>query len=129
MVWSLQFSEKDIQLQLPKVKYEYSEKQMIPILTAMGMEVAFNPDQADFTRINSGGGLYISDVKHKTYIATDEEGSEAAAVTSVGVGTTSVGVDQPYYFMVNRPFVYFIREKSSGTILFIGTVMNPSLEN
>jgi serpin B len=127
--WSRQFAEKDIQLQLPKFKYEYEEKNMKPVLSALGMTVAFDPDNADFTRINSNGGLYISDVKHKTFIETNEEGSEAAAVTSVEVANTSIGTDQPYFFTVNRPFVYFIQEKSTGTILFIGTVMNPTVED
>ena len=125
--WSALFVNRDIQLQLPKFKYEYEEKQMKPILSNMGMGVAFDPDNADFTRINSNGGLYISRVLHKTYISTDEEGTEAAAVTAVEVGTTSIGPDQPYYFTIDRPFIYFIREKSTGTILFIGTVMNPDL--
>jgi serine protease inhibitor len=124
--WSGQFNNWDIQLQLPKFKYEYEEKNMKPILSAMGMEVAFS-DNADFSRINSGGGLCISKVLHKTYIATDEEGTEAAAVTAVEIGVTSVGPGQPYYFTVNQPFIYFIQEKSTGTILFIGTVMNPNL--
>jgi serine protease inhibitor len=124
--WSNLFENRDIQLQIPKFKYAYEEKQMMPILSDMGMGVAFS-ENADFTRINSGGGLSISRVLHKTYIATDEEGSEAAAVTAVEVGVTSVGPDQPYYFTVNRPFIYFIQEKSTGTILFIGTVMNPNL--
>ena len=125
--WSDQFKETDIQLQLPKFKYEYNEKQMKPILTDMGMGVAFNSDLADFKRINAQGGLYISSVMHKTFIETNEEGTEAAAVTAVEVGVTSAGPDQPIYFTVNRPFVYFIQEKSTGTILFIGTVMNPNL--
>ncbi len=123
--WSSQFMNKDIQLQMPKFKYEYEEKEMIPILSDMGMGVAFN--NADFTRINSGGGLSITRVLHKTYIATDEEGTEAAAVTAVEVGITSALPGQPYYFTINRPFIYFIQEKSTGTILFIGTVMNPNL--
>jgi serine protease inhibitor len=125
--WSGQFVNKDIQLQLPKFKYQYNEKQMKPILSAMGMTDAFDPDIANFTRINSYGGLYISKVMHKTYIETNEEGTEAAAVTAVEVGVTSAGPDQPYYFTINRPFVYFIQEKCTGTILFIGTVMNPNL--
>jgi len=123
--WSSQFALTDIQLQLPKFKYEYEEKNMKPILTALGMGVAFDSDHADFTRINSSGGLYISRVLHKTFIETNEEGTEAAAVTAVEIGVTSAGPRLPYYFTVNRPFVYFIREKSTGTILFIGTVMNP----
>jgi serine protease inhibitor len=125
--WSGQFANRDIQLQLPKFKYEYNEKQMKPILSDMGIGVAFDPDNADFTRINSDGGLYISKVIHKTYIENNEEGTEAAAVTAVEVGVTSAGPDQTYYFTIDRPFVYFIQEKSTGTILFIGTVMNPNL--
>ncbi len=124
--WSRQFTETDIQLQLPKFKYEYEEKNMQPILTALGMGVAFDSDNADFTRINPNGGLYISKVLHKTFIETNEEGSEATAITAVEVGVTSIGPDQPLYFTVDRPFVYFIQEKSTGTILFIGTVMNPN---
>jgi len=125
-IWSRQFTDRDIQLQLPKFKYEYEEKQMKPILSDMGMGVAFS-DNADFTRINREGGLYISRVLHKTYIETNEEGSEAAAVTAVEISYTSAGPDQPYFFTINRPFIYFIQEKSTGTILFIGTVMNPNL--
>ena len=125
--WSNQFVDRDIQLQLPKFKYEYNEKQMKTILSDMGMGIAFDSDNADFTRINSDGGLYISRILHKTFIETNEEGTEAAAVTAVEVGVTSVGPEQPYAFIVDRPFVYFIQEKSTGTILFIGTVMNPNM--
>jgi len=93
----------------------------------MGMEVAFDPDNADFTGINPDGGLYISEVKHKTFIEANEEGTEAAAVTSVEVGVTSVGPDpQPLFMKIDRPFVYFIQEKATGTLLFIGKVMNPN---
>ena len=125
--WSRQFTEMDIELQLPKFKYEYDEQNMKPILTAMGMGAAFSPDYADFTRINRDGGLFISRVLHKTFIETNEEGTEAAAVTAVEISETSAGPDQPYYFTINRPFVYFIQEKATGTILFIGMVMNPNL--
>jgi len=125
--WSVAFQEKDIQLQMPKFKYEYEEKQMIPILSGMGMGEAFDPYKANFTRINANGGLYISRVIHKTFIETTEDGSEAAAVTAVEMAVTSIGPNTPYKFIINRPFVYFIQEKSTGTILFIGVVMNPSV--
>jgi serpin B len=127
--WYRQFATMDIQLQMPKFKFAYEEKEMKAILSDMGMAVAFNPDLADFTRINSLGGLYISEVRHKTFIETNEAGTEAAAVTSIGIGVTSVGEDPlPYEFIVNRPFVFFIHEKSTGSILFFGTVMNPTIE-
>jgi serpin B len=124
--WSQQFSETDIQLQLPRFKYEYKEENMKPILTALGMGVAFT-DNADFARINPDADLLISRVLHNTFIETNEEGSEAAAVTLVEMVETTAGPDLPYYFTVDRPFVYFISEKSTGTILFIGTVINPAL--
>jgi len=125
--WSAAFQEKDIQLQLPKFKYKYDEKQMIPILSGMGMGEAFDEYKANFTRINANGGLYISRVIHKTFIETNEEGSEAAAATLVELRENSIGTNAPYFFTVNRPFIYFIQEKSTGTILFIGVVMNPSV--
>lgn len=126
--WNSQLANTDINLQFPKFKYEYDEKKMKPILAAMGMGIAFDPDHADFTGINTAGNLYISDVKHKTFIETNEEGTEAAAVTSVEMSVTSAGPDnpQPLLMKIDRPFVYFIMEKSSGTVLFIGTVMNPN---
>ncbi len=125
--WSTQFTDLDIQLQLPKFKYEYDEGNLKEILTALGMGIAFDADNANFQRINATENLYISRIKHKTYIETNEAGSEAAAVTSVEIGTTSAGGNRPGYFTVNRPFIYFIQEKSTGTILFIGCVMNPNL--
>lgn len=121
------FADTDIQIKLPKFKYEYNENNMKSILSQMGMGIAFSPDLADFTRINSAGNLYISDVKHKTFIETNEEGTEAAAVTAVEVGVTSIGNDNPLYFTVDKPFVYFITEKSTGTVLFVGVVYNPTL--
>jgi serpin B len=95
------------------------------ILKSMGMEHAFNEGLADFSGIAdvSPQNLYISEVKHKTFVRVDEEGTEAAAVTSVGVGLTSL----PPSMTVNRPFVFIIHERESGTNLFMGKVKDPSL--
>jgi serpin B len=87
----------------------------------MGMDIAFNETLADFTRINQNGGLYIDEVLHKTYIKIDEEGTEAAAVTSIGISLTSM--PETIDFCVDKPFMFMIREKHSGTILFIGKVL------
>jgi serine protease inhibitor len=125
--WWSRMTDTDIQIYLPKFKFSYDESRMIPILSAMGMSVAFDSDVADFTRINSNGGLVISQVKHKTYIETNEEGTEAAAVTSIGIEVTSEP-SGPYNLAIDRPFVFFISEKTTGSILFIGTLMNPLLE-
>jgi serine protease inhibitor len=89
------------------------------------MGIAFDPGQADFSRICSYVQLWISRVKHKTYVRVDEAGTEAAAVTEVDIPR---GIHPcPLYFemYINKPFVFVIREKCWGTILFIGKIVNP----
>lgn len=108
-----------VQFSLPKFTFSYEES-LKDALSAMGMEVAFT-DKADFTGILPEGGLLITDVKHKTFIEVNEEGTEAAAVTSVEIGMTSIG----NFITFNRPFLFAIAEKSTGTILFIGRMMKP----
>lgn len=103
---------------LPRFKVEYKEE-FSEVLTAMGMGVAFS-GQADFTGINPAGGLYISRVLHKTFVEVDEKGTEAAAVTAVEVGVTSIGGNTLRF---DRPFLYLIRERHSGTILFAGQLV------
>lgn len=128
--WYPQFSENAVKLRLPRFKFEYSEMMMKQAMSELGMPTAFDENNADFTRINDAGNIYISEVKHKTFIETNEEGTEAAAVTSVGMAVTSIGNDPvPIEFTCDRPFVFFIHEKTTGSILFIGTVMNPGLSN
>lgn len=90
-------------------------------LKAMGMQKAFTPEEADFSNI-SDIRLFISQVIHKTYVAVDEEGTEAAAVTAVEFELTSMP-DYPV-FTVNKPFIFVIREQSTGIILFIGKMGN-----
>jgi serpin B len=84
------------------------------------MGIAFG-DGADFSKIRSSGGLYISKVKHKSFVDVNEEGTEAAAATAVEIREVSL----PPTFVVDRPFVFAIRERFSGTILFMGRIMNP----
>ena len=117
---SNQFYTEEVNLYLPKFELEWKSP-LNDVLKVLGMEIAFNQVLADFTRINPTGGLYISEVLHKTYIKVDEEGTEAAAVTSVGIGLTAM--PETIYFRVDRPFIFFIREHHSGTILFIGKVL------
>ncbi|HZH73217.1 MAG TPA: serpin family protein, partial [Mariniphaga sp.] len=114
-----------VEIRLPKFKYEY-ESELNNVLTEMGMGIAFS-GEADFTGINEGGGLQIDYVKHKTFVEVNEEGTEAAAVTVVGMRLVSVGPDSRVPFYVDRPFLYAITEKSTGAILFMGTVKNPLL--
>jgi len=118
--WLTQYqSYSGVQFSLPKFTFSYEES-LKDALSAMGMEVAFT-ELADFTGILPQGGLLITGVKHKTFIEVNEEGTEAAAVTSVEMGTTSVG----NFIAFNKPFLFAIAEKSTGTILFVGRMMLP----
>ncbi len=122
--WTNGFSQKEGRIVLPKFTKEY-EISLNEILKSLGMEIAFNAGEADFSNINETAELFISEVKHKTFVEVDEKGTEAAAVTSVEMGVTSVNPD--YFVMeVNRPFFFVIRESHSGTILFIGKILNPN---
>lgn len=120
--WDSNLNKDTIGVYLPKLELEYEEN-LNTSLKNMGMPTAFTSG-ADFTNINRNGGLFITSVKHKTFLKLDEKGTEAAAVTSVAIGITSVGSSTPV-FNFNRSYMMILREKESGTILFIGKVMNP----
>lgn len=108
------------QVLLPKFRIEWEEV-LNDQLAAMGMSRAFSTS-ADLSRLfDEDQDLMISRVKQKSFVDVNEEGTEAAAVTSVGVGVTSA----PPGFRVDRPFVFAIRERFSGTVLFIGQVLDP----
>jgi serpin B len=115
------FRTPEVDLWLPKLQLEWSRK-LNDDLQALGMRTAFIPGGADFTAMSSlGDGLYISRVKQKTFVKIDEEGTEAAAVTSTGVTTTSVQL--PVTMRVDRPFIFAIRERLTGTVLFMGKIV------
>lgn len=124
--WNQQLRERPGTLKLPKFKLEYDTSLNDP-LSALGMGVAFNPGRADFSRL-SAVETFISEVKHKTFIEVNEEGTEAAGSTSVGISVTSMPVDppQPFEMVVNRPFFLAIEDQGSGSILFLGWVADPT---
>jgi serine protease inhibitor len=108
-------------LTAPKFRFSFGQR-LDDALRAMGMAIAFEPLEADFGRITRArDDLYISRVEHKTFIDVHELGTEAAAATAVGVGITSL----PPSLVFDRPFLFAIRERDSGTILFIGRVGDP----
>ena len=119
------FQESEGTVRLPRFRMEW-EKVLNETLQAMGMVQAFQPGVADFRGISSpdGGnpGLFVSLVKQKAYVDVNEEGTEAAAVTVVVIDRLSSG---HFDFRADRPFLFFIRERLSGTILFAGAFLGP----
>lgn len=127
--WIGQLHPLNVQITMPKfkIKCDTTFKQA---LIKMEMGVAYDPLNADFTKINPDKKLHlhISKVEQKSFVNVDEKGTEAAAVTKVTVVTVICdcgGINDDYIFNVDRPFVYLIRERTSGTILFIGKMENP----
>ena len=119
--WLSQLTAQELDLYLPKFKLEWDDN-LNNVLTELGMGIAFDPDNADFTRINPQIPLWISRVLHKTFIEVSEEGTEAAAATVVEIVFTSVPTTP--VMRVDHPFVFAIRERHSGTILFMGKVLS-----
>ena len=108
---------------LPKFEFT-AEFQLGHTLAEMGMPTAFG-DAADFSGMIDGGGLAIDNVVHKAYVRVDEKGTEAAAATGVTMRATSVMPAPPEVFTADRPFLFLIRHKPSGTVLFLGRVVDP----
>lgn len=117
-------TSSEINLRLPRFKFEFETELKQPLMN-LGMKDAFMPQYADFSTI-SDDEIYISRVRHKSFVEVNEEGTEAAAVTSIEFRTTSIS--EPRTFYVDRPFVFALKEKSTNALLFIGKVMEPSQE-
>jgi serpin B len=121
--WMGQLQETKLDVFLPRFRLEY-EQILNETLKAMGMETAFDALAADFSGMSPrGADLFIDEVKQKTFLDVNEKGTEAAAVTSVAIAEAA-----PASFTANRPFLLAIRERLSGTLLFIGLIGAPPSE-
>ena len=116
---------QQVQLQLPRFDIE-SKVSLAEQLAAQGMPTAFT-DAADFSGMTTEQALQISAVVHQANITVDEEGTEAAAATAVVMVPTSAPVDEPIEMIVDRPFVFALRDTATGAVLFMGRVGDPSL--
>jgi serpin B len=108
-----------VEIKMPKFKFDY-EKVLNDQLKSLGMIDAFVPYLADLSGI-SDQQIFVSFVKQNTYVDVNEEGTEAAAITTIGIDLTSL----PSEFVVNKPFIFAIRERMTNTLLFIGKVELP----
>ena len=121
VIESLQYRE--VALTMPKFKVE-SDFSLADSLSAMGMPAAFSASSADFSGMDGTRDLYIGDVIQKAVVSVDEAGTEAAAVTIVVMRGKSAG-SGPVYMRIDRPFIFLIRDIATGTILFLGRIVDP----
>ncbi|MEM7713309.1 MAG: serpin family protein [Cyanobacteria bacterium P01_A01_bin.68] len=121
--WMSKFALQNGSLRLPRFKMDY-EATLNDALSALGMEEAFT-NSANFSEM--GNNLKISQVKHKTFVEVNEEGTKAAATTSVGIELTSAQIpsQKPFRMIVDRPFFCAIRDNQTGTVLFMGSIVEP----
>jgi serpin B len=127
--WNSWFADSymtNVQIQLPKFKYGFKSLLNRPLID-LGLGIAFT-DTADFSRITTQEMIYISRVIHQTFIDVQEEGTEAAAATIVEMRNTSTEPGGPILFRADEPFLYMIKENSTGAILFMGKVGKPEYE-
>jgi serpin B len=122
-LWMNSFGNKqEVNITIPRFTIDYN-KQLNDVLSDMGMKIAFE-STADFCGINPDADLYIDYVQHNTFIDVNEKGTKAAAATVVAM--RECVAMPPTVFNANRPFLYAITEKETGTILFIGKTVNPT---
>ena len=129
MNWQESMSPREVQLYIPKFKFELTFDGLTDILKAMGMTDAFDHARADFSGIipkESGLGVFIHDIIHKAFVEVNEEGTEAAAATGIVVATKmSPEPDEVVTFRADKPFVYILLHKPSNTVLFMGKMNEP----
>ena len=124
----IEWQPASVDLTMPSFEFE-AEAGLKSALQELGMRTAFVPPSggsgADFTGITATPELYVSGAFHKTFIALDEEGTEAAAATAIIMRATSAG-PPPVTFTADRPFLFWIEHSSTGEMLFLGQVTNPA---
>lgn len=126
--WVVQMKWHDLELALPKIEMK-SHFNLVPVFKSLGIERAFDPGSADFSGIHvpdpmiDGDNLYIDLAIHEAIVKVDEAGTEAVAATAVGL---PAGIPPPPpQVRADRPFLFLIRDQLTGSILFIGRVMDP----
>jgi len=124
--WVGGLKARRVQLALPRFTFS-SQFSLSRTLQSLGMTDAFSPAAADLSGIATVDKLFIQAVIHKAFVDVNEEGTEAAAATAVAIGVKAIlEPDQPVVFTADHPFLFVIRHRDSGTILFLGRVVNPA---
>jgi serpin B len=121
---NINWSDYQVDVSVPSFQFD-SEVELKQALQQLGMVQAFDPATADLTGITAARELFVSDALHKTFVAVDESGTEAAAATAVIVGLTSAMDGPPVTFTADHPFLFWIEHNSTGEMLFLGQVTDP----
>ncbi len=116
-------SAREVQLKMPRFSFEWKDS-LSDYLKALGMTDAFEPGSADFSGIDGALDLFISHVIHRSFVAVDEAGTEAAAATAVVIDYTSA--PDTISMVIDRPFIFLVRDRVTGAVLFLGRVLHPS---
>ncbi|MBT6499400.1 MAG: serpin family protein [Deltaproteobacteria bacterium] len=126
-MWMNQFKHQEVQVTLPRFRFSYGDS-MVNSLKRMGVKKAFSAEKADFSGMTKKKELFFSEVIHKAFVAVDEEGTEAAAATAVIMtlgASPLMAKPEPKIFKADHPFLFIIRHKKTGAILFMGRLMDP----
>jgi len=122
--WLATMPEREVYVALPRFKVTAAFK-LKPVLSQLGMPLAFERGRADFSGIASGKPLYLSEVMHKAYVEVNEKGTEAAAATGAVVQVMSMRPAPPV-FRADHPFIFVIRDNATASLLFAGRVVDPA---
>jgi serpin B len=117
--------DKKVSLTMPKFSYE-CKYSLNEYLAALGMSDPFLQSKADFSGMDGARDIWLDDVRHKAFISVDEYGTEAAATTLILIAGAPPVNEEIKIMNINRPFVFFIRDFDTGTILFMGRVLDPT---
>jgi serpin B len=120
--WLKRLREQEVDVALPRFKLT-AEFELKPVLSSLGMPLAFTAGKADFSGVDGSRKLFLSAVVHKAFVDVNEQGTEAAAATGVVARATAVHVTP--VFRADHPFVFLIRDRRSDSVLFLGRLANP----
>jgi serpin B len=123
--WLSALAHQPVAVTLPRWKHTVSAD-LGAVMKGLGMTVAFDPAKADFTGIAETPPLFVSSALHKAFIAVDEEGTEAAAATSLAPTASAARPQEPKPFVADHPFLYGIRHRATNVVLFLGRVVDPT---
>lgn len=122
--WKTKFQIREGILKLPKFQIT-DELSLKGALMELGIRTAFDPQEANFSKMIQGNEqIFVSEIKQKTFLEVDEEGTEAAAATAIEIRVTSAPLEHPFEMNIDRPFVFMIQDEETGAILLIGKIAN-----